>query len=180
MAISSDGPRRGISPWFFRFSQAIEARISWLTKVKRRNKLHGDLTSEIRELARSKPLVDIDQKSQALVAALVDTAQQDRTRLENALARIVKCGTIEPSTNNTVAEALRIERELGLSPQDATVYATVLAHLGKAGSGEKLFVNRNSNDFANPTIEDQLGKLECKLMTRFEAAAGYLKSTLKL
>src|SRR4029077_20107434 len=102
----------------------------------------------------------------------VDTAQQDRARLENALARIAKCGTIEPSTSDTVAEALRIERELGLSPQDATVYATVLTHLGKAGNGEKLFINRNSNDFANPTIEDQLAKLGCKLLTRFEAAAG--------
>jgi hypothetical protein len=159
---------------------AIEARMSWQGSVKRRNRLLSDVRSELRQLSRSRPLQDVNEESKAFVGSLIDSAQADRERLEATVSNILSSATLIPVTPDIVTLALSYETELGLSAQDATVYASVLQHLTSAGQEliDRLFVTTNANDFAVPNIEDELARHNCKLLTRFDAAEGYVRSRL--
>lgn len=174
MEWSSNGVITLVIPAF----SAIESRNSWQWKMKQRRDLHARLQSEIQDLSRSRTLQDLSDESGALMSALVDRAEADRTRLEQTLASIQRHGLFEPTTQQTVEEALKHEQNLGLSPQDATVYAAVLQHLKRQEARSKVFVTRNSNDFANPSIEDELEGHDCKLLRRFGDAVGYIRSRL--
>jgi hypothetical protein len=80
-------------------------------------------------------------------------------------------------------EARRQQSNRGLDPQDALVYASVLGHLGREGTagspGEQhsCFVTRYS-DFADDDVRADLEGLGCKLLFRFDAALGYVRSCL--
>lgn len=73
-----------------------------------------------------------------------------------------------------MARAYEVEQRLGLSPQDAIVYASVVEHAQSAGSSVKLFVTQNRRDFL--VVEDELASYGCKLFFTFDAAEGYVHS----
>ena len=62
----------------------------------------------------------------------------------------------------------------------AWVFAAIVAYLQTASAGPKLFITRNTKDFADPRVQEELEQFECKLLTRFEDAVGYLAATLSL
>src|SRR4051794_555474 len=82
--ISSASPDRRALPSSFPHSH-WSRRVWRQRSVKRRNRLHAEVRTELGELSRSRPLTNIAAQSQAFVAALIDTAQQDRARLERAV-----------------------------------------------------------------------------------------------
>jgi predicted nucleic acid-binding protein len=140
----------------------VEARLAWQRNAKRRNRLHAAVRTELGELSRSRPLVDIPIQSQAFVAALIDTAQQDRARLEIAVETLAGIGTVTLTPSPTLARAYEVEQRLGLSPQDALVYASVIQHIESHASRDKLFVTQNRRDFL--VVEDDLANYDCKLL----------------
>jgi predicted nucleic acid-binding protein len=154
----------------------IEARLAWQRNAKRRNRLHAAVRAELGELSRSRPLVDIPIQSQAFVAALIDTAHQDRGRLEIAIETLAGIGIVTVAPAPTLARAYEIEQRLGLSPQDALVYASVIEHVQSADSPDKLFVTQNRRDFL--VVEDDLANYDCKLLFTFDAAEGYVRSRI--
>lgn len=156
----------------------IEARMAWQNVLKRRNRLHSDVRLELAELARSRPLAGIGEQSQAFVAALVDTAQHDRSRLEAAVASLMEHAAVLSTRAQTLSAALLIEQRFGLAPQDSLVYAAIREHLSETGAGPKLFVTQNSRDFAIPTVENELASYGCRLFTRFDDAESFVASQL--
>ena len=155
----------------------VEARLAWQRSVRRRNRLHAEVRTELGELSRSRPLTNIAAQSQAFVAALIDTAQQDRARLERAIEDTSDVGTVLSTQTAVVHRAFEIEQSLGLSPQDSLVYATVLDHAKSLESEPKVFVTQNANDFRIPTVEDELAHYNCKLLVAFDTAEAYVRST---
>jgi len=154
----------------------IEARLAWQRNAKRRNRLHSAVRTELGELSRSRPLTDIPLQSQAFVAALIATAQQDRERLETAINTLARVGTVTVTPPATLARAYEVEHRIGLSPQDALVYASVVEHIQSNSSPEKLFVTQNRRDFL--VVEDELARHGCKLVFTFDAAEGYVRSKM--
>lgn len=156
----------------------LEARMAWKQNAKRRNRLHSDVRVELGELSRSRPLIDIAAQTQAFVAALLDTAEQDRGRLENAIAALLHHAFVIGLEATSIAEALAVEQRFDLSPPDAVVYAAVIDHATRSGPGPKRFVTQNANDFRVPPIQDELASRECKLLVTFDAAEAYVLSTI--
>jgi hypothetical protein len=78
----------------------------------------------------------------------------------------------------TVRLAQAMQLGYGLEPQDAIVLASVDTALSGLGAGPKVFVNKNSKDFATPLIEVQLEKHECRLITSFSSACQYIENEL--
>lgn len=152
----------------------VEARLAWQRNATRRNRLHSAVRSELGELSRSRPLTDIPLQSQAFVAALIDTAQQDRARLEAALEALAHIGAVTPVTPLTLVSAYEAEQRLGLSPQDAIIYSSVVEHVQSDTSRDHLFVTQNKRDFL--IVEDELASHGCKLLFAFDAAEGYVRS----
>lgn len=66
----------------------------------------------------------------------------------------------------------------GLSQQDALVLASVRQHLAETEPVRSCFLNRNSNDFEDPGILDDLETLGCRFFSRFGAGLGYIQATL--
>jgi predicted nucleic acid-binding protein len=155
----------------------IEARLAWQRNVKRRNRLHDDVRVELGELSRSRPLIDIGSRSQAFVAALIDTAEQDRRRLESAVHALLGQATVLPTEPSVVRQAHLTELLYDLSPQDSIVYTTVIDHARRNGE-PKVFVTQNANDFRVPQIEEELAKHGCKLLFTFDAAERYVRSEI--
>lgn len=154
----------------------IEARLAWQRNAKRRNRLHSAVRTELSELSRSRPLIDIPAQSQAFVAALIDTAQQDRGHLEFAIEVLARLGIVTPTPPPTLARAYEIEQRLGLSPQDALVYASVIEHLQTNASSDPLFVTQNRRDFL--VVTEDIAAYGCKLLFTFDAAEGYVRSRI--
>jgi hypothetical protein len=155
----------------------IEARLAWRSNVKRRNRLHSEVSTELRELSRSRPLTDIAAQSHAFVTALIDTAEQDRRRLESAVHAILGQATVLPTEPLVVRQAHLTELLYDLSPQDSIVYTTVIDH-ARRNEGPKLFVTQNANDFRVPQIEEELTIHGCKLLFAFDAAEAYVRKHL--
>jgi predicted nucleic acid-binding protein len=173
LALARDGKIRIVVPAF----ALIEARIAWQRNIKRRNRLLLEVRAELGELSRSSPLSDIASQSQAFVSALVDTADQDRRRLESALEALRQQTTVLPTEPAIVPQAYVAELGFGLSPQDAIIYVTVLDHAGRR-EGSKLFVTQNANDFRVPQIEEELSRNGCKLLVTFDAAEAYVRKEI--
>jgi len=80
-----------------------------------------------------------------------------------------------PTPLSTLARAADIEHDLGLSPQDALIYASVVEHIHSQNpSSIKLFVTQNKRDFL--IVEDELAALNCKVLFTFDSAEGYVRS----
>lgn len=155
----------------------IEARFAWQRNVRRRNRLHSDVRAELGELSRSRPLTDIASQSQAFVAALIDTAEQDRGRLESAVEDLLQQATVLPTEPKIVTNARAAEILWDLSPQDSVIFMTVLDH-AERNLGLKLFVTQNANDFRVPQIEEELTRHGCKLLFAFDVAEAYVRNEI--
>lgn len=152
----------------------VEARMAWQNIAKRRNRLHSEVRAELAELARSRPLIGIGEQSQTFITALVDTAQADRTRLENAISALAEYAMVLPIDTESIAGAFQVEGRFGFSPQDALVYASIAAHLPKVPGIAKIFVTQNARDFFIPSVEQELNSHGCKLLTNFESAEAFV------
>lgn len=62
------------------------------------------------------------------------------------------------------------------SPQDAVVYACVISHLEQERPGESYFLNRNTRDFDDPAIIEELRKHSCTWIPRFDHALERLRA----
>ena len=172
--LAADGKISLVVPAF----ALIEARLAWRSKVARRNRLHSDVRKELGELSRSRPLTDIASQSQAFVAALIDTAEQDRGRLESAVDDLLRQATVLPTESAIVTQARAAEILWDLSPQDSVVCMTVLDHAGR-NKGPKLFVTQNKNDFRVPQIEEELTRHGCKLLVAFDSAEAFVRKEIE-
>ena len=148
-------------------------------RAKDRKTLQDRLAQEIRDLSRSQPYVDIGDLSRALTVILAKSADEEKDRLDASLSRITAVAEIIALDGAILRNSVNLQTSLGLSPQDAIVFASVNADLEVSpATEEKLLITRNSKDFLTPSIEDILNRYGCKLLTRFSDGIGYIDSII--
>jgi predicted nucleic acid-binding protein len=152
---------------------AIEARMSLARRVSERKQFSVALLRQIRELARSKPHSALPDQSSGLTSALIASGEEERKRLDAALARITSPDTILPTTSAVLGRAEAAQARYELSPQDALVYASVAVHAERTPDPAACFLTRNSKDFADPEIREELARAGCKLLFSFSDGLGY-------
>jgi predicted nucleic acid-binding protein len=152
-----------------------EVRESFPRRANRRRKFHDRLKREVRELSRSKPYQQIAIQAGALTAAFIESTEAERQRLDLALSRILKSAELLPIGSATVRQAIEQERRFDLSAKDAVVLAAILEDLQTRPQGPKYFLNRNSKDFIDPSIEDELRKYECTLVPSFRGGTEQIR-----
>ena len=141
--------------------------------------LHERLSRELNELSRSKPYVEMPGEFQKITITLVQSGEEEKERLDNAVSRILDTAIVIPIEREIIKAAINFQKERNLSPQDSIVYASVLSHLSTTSTEEpKVFITKNSKDFANPDIYADLELKGCKLLTKFNRGLGYIKSRL--
>lgn len=142
---------------------------------QRRKRIKTDLDNEIRQIARTEGYTQRLRGCQDLTALLIDSADEEAKGLELVRARLLKVAEIIPLETQILAAATRYQREHDLSPQDAVVYASVLSDLDRSTPTRSCFLNRNSKDFDDPDIVEELRKKNCKLLPRFDSGYDYVQ-----
>jgi predicted nucleic acid-binding protein len=133
---------------------------------KRRSDLHRKLALEIRELGRSRAYAAVVDSIEEVSAVLLVSSKEEQARLDAVLHRQLGMAIVIPLDQEVLAYSLTIQKPLRLGPQDAIVYASVVTHASRSGH-DKIFLNRNSQDFLVPDIRESLERLGCKLLTSF-------------
>jgi hypothetical protein len=113
------------------------------------------------------------------VAQILDAGTEiERESLEQTIDRLMRICIVPVLSLEIVRLAQVMQLGYGLEPQDAIVLASIDTALNGLGTGPKVFVNKNSKDFATPLIEGQLEKHECRLITSFPDACQYIENQL--
>jgi len=151
---------------------------SWVRRSKQRAELLDKLTAEIKELARSKPYADSAQEFHEITNALRRSAGEEKRRLDDAMNRVLESALVAPIGRDTLRSAIDLQRTRNLSPQDSIVYASVLSHVKTASEEPKCFLTKNSKDFANPDVYNDLTRYDCKLLTSFKSGLGFVQARM--
>lgn len=135
---------------------------------------------ELRQLARTDTYAERLSRFDDITALLIGSADEEQRRLEDVLSRIMEVADVIPLESDTLAESLRYQKEYDFSPQDAIVYTSVVADLrsrpAKRGS---CFLNRNSKDFDDQNVVDDLANWDCRLFPRFDSGLNFVRSRLE-
>lgn len=151
---------------------------AWTRRAKQRTELRQRLTQELRELSRSQPYGEIIRESSEITTLLEKSIEEEKHRLDAALGRILGSAEVISIGAETIRVAVEAQNELGLSPQDSIVYASVLGHLQTSPPSAKCFLNKNSKDFHVSDIEEQLSRHNCRLIPSFEDGLNYIEGQL--
>ncbi len=156
----------------------LEPYEALVRRSRRRNELSIRLADETREMSRSRPYSEITERASEITSTLISSGEQEKRRLDSTVIRMLDCSEIIPIQPNTLRRALDAQTEFSLSPQDAIVYTSVIQNLESASIDPKCFLNKNSKDFLNPDIEEELRRHDCRLITHFSQGLQYLQSAL--
>lgn len=175
LELSESGTNRVAVPAF----SLAEPYETLTRRAKTRRSLQEQLATEIDELARSQPYAELTETSRTVTSVLAASAAEERQRLASVVERVVRAADIIPLSAGTVLASLEFQTSLGLSAQDAIVYASVEEHLATAPDGPRLFVTQNKKDFLTPDIQQRLNTRNCRLLTSFPAARGAVENVLR-
>jgi predicted nucleic acid-binding protein len=144
-----------------------------------RKELQQMLDAELRQLARTAPYTSRINSIQDISSLLIKSNEEERQRFLLYRERLLRTAEIVPLTTEILTAALNYEAKYDLSPQDALVYASVIHHLHQYSPAESCFLNRNSRDFDNPDIVDELSKINCKMIPRFDDGLRLIQSRIE-
>ena len=151
---------------------------AWVRRSKQRLGLHEQLITAIHELSRSKPYQESSDEFQELTDLLLRSDEEEKRRLDDTLQRMLQMVEVIPIGLSIIRAAITFQKSLELSPQDSIVYASILNHLTTASEKPRCFITKNSRDFVNPDIENDLKAYNCRLLTKFADGLGYVRSRL--
>ena len=110
---------------------------------------------------------------------LIGNADDGVRRLEDVLTKLIEVAEVIPLDASVLTASIRYQQTHDFPPQDAIVYATVISDLRRCSPEEqKCFLNRNSKDFDDQVVVDQLQAHRCKLLPRFDSGLSFILSNL--
>ncbi len=151
---------------------------TWVRRRSKRSDVQRQLAREMREIIRSETYRGIGSQSNEYASLLVRSVDEDKRRLDDTLLAVIEASELIPIDLDTVKSAIEYQKNQNLSPQDSIVYASVMGHLRSSATAPKCFLNKNSKDFLNPDIQDELKNYGCRLITRFADGLGFINANL--
>lgn len=142
----------------------------------RRKRTKFDLDIELGQLTRTDTYAKRLTDFESLTSVLIDSADEETKRLEGVRTRLLKTCEIISLDASTLTVAAQCQIEHDLSPQDAVVYASVLTHLRRSAPSESCFLNRNSKDFDDPDIVEELKRYTCTMIPSFDHGLKFVRS----
>lgn len=151
---------------------------AWGRRSKQRLELGRQLKTAIDELSRSRPYQGSSDEFQGLTDLLSRSEKEEKRQLDDTLQRMLQMVEVIPIGLSIIRAAITFQESRGLSPQDSIVYASILDHLATESENCSCFITKDSKDFANPDIENELTAHNCRLLTKFADGLGYVRSRL--
>ena len=148
-------------------------------QAKSRREIQQILDTELRQLARTASYTTRINSIQDIANLLVQSNLDESQRFVHYRDRLLKNTEVIPLTADILAEAAIYEDPYDLRSQDALVYASVISHLRHNQPTVACFLNRNSRDFDNPDIVNELSKFNCRMIPRFDHGYDFIQSQLQ-
>jgi len=118
----------------------------------------------------------LDALTQQLTTLLEERTQAQTQQLYAVATELASTASVQSLTAEVIQEAQAMALRHGLSPQDALIYASVLAGLRILPlKVPKLFISRNKADFGKTEVVAELQALNCDYLASFQAAIGRLR-----
>ena len=170
--------RRDISLFIPAYSLA-EPYETLVRRRKQRLQVKRNLDTELNQIARTATYADHLRRFDELTALLVGSADEDAKRLEKVLTDIVDVADIIPLEAQVLTDSIRYQQIHDFSPQDAIVHASIISNLRRSSSANpSCFLNRNSKDFDDQNIVDELQRHQCMLLPNFDSGLNFVRSKL--
>jgi hypothetical protein len=151
-----------------------------IRQAKNRLSLQSALNAELGQLSRTTSYASRIKSIQDIDALIMQRNEEDRNRFIQYRERLVDVGEVIALTGDILIEAASYESlPHELNPQDALIYASVISHLQHHQPQQACFLNRNSKDFDSPDIVEELNRLNCKMIRRFDHGYSFLQSQLR-
>jgi predicted nucleic acid-binding protein len=147
-------------------------------QARSRRELQQSLDAELRQLLRTASYASRIKSIQDIASLMIQSNEEERHRFTQCRDRLLKVGEIIALNTIILREAASYETNYDLTPQDALVYASVITHLHHDSPEQACFLNRNSKDFDSPDIIDELRKLGCRMIPRFDRGYSFIQSQL--
>jgi predicted nucleic acid-binding protein len=157
----------------------LEPYQTLVRRQRERKEFSRRLQGEIKLLERSALHGGMAATSQHVANTLDAGTEIERESLEGIIERLSRICTVPVLSVEIIKLGQAMQLTYGLEPQDAMVLASIDTALEGLGAGPKVFVNKNSKDFARPLVESQLEKRGCRLVTSFSSACQFIDSVLK-
>ena len=148
-------------------------------RQKRRKRLKEELDAELGQIARTATYAERLDGFRDVTALLMNIDDEESKRLEEVRARLTETAEVIPLDTSVLSASTQYQRTHRFAPQDALVYSAVLSHLERARAPRSCFLNRNSRDFDDQTVIEQLERYNCKLLPRFDSGSRFILNTLR-
>lgn len=149
-----------------------------IRQARHRRKLQQSLDLELRQLSRTTSYLKRVQRIQDFTNLIIQSIEEEQSRFIQYRERLLKIGKIITLDSEILNQAALCEDVYDLTPQDALVYASVLKHLRGNLPEKACFLNRNTKDFTNPDILNELGSFNCRMIPSFEHGCKFIQSQL--
>jgi predicted nucleic acid-binding protein len=154
----------------------VEPYETLIRRHRQRKQMKAELDSELKQLARTTTYAHRLDGFQNLTALRIDSADEEGKRFEETRSLLSRTAEIIPLDRAILETATRYQVAHDLSPQDALVYAAVLSHLTQSGAPQSCFLNKNSKDFDDPDLVEELNGYNCRLLPRFDIGYQFILS----
>jgi hypothetical protein len=145
-----------------------------------RSDLQLKLDQELKQLVRTAQYTSRINNIQDIQRLIIQSNEEEWDRFVECRRRLLEIAHVIPLTKQILEEAADCEKILDLKPPDALIYASVIAHLRDSSPTVACFLNRNSKDFDNPDIVENLRQRNCKLIARFDDGHAFIQSRTPL
>ena len=115
-----------------------------------------------------------------MTALLIKLANEEEMRLEDVRSRLMRITEVIPLDASVVSvAAMQYQQTHGFSTQDALVFSSDLSHLERVSAPQSCFLNRDSKDFDNQIVVEQLNGYDCKLLPQFDSGHDFILNALR-
>ena len=140
-----------------------------MRRQKQRKKMKEEFDRELDQISRSATHKDRLRGFRDLTALLINAADDAAKQLEGVRSRMLNAACVIPLDASVLASATQYQVAHDFSAQDALVYSSVVSHLQRDRATQNYFLNKNSKDFDDQSIVDELRGFDCRLLPRFDS-----------
>jgi len=175
LALAESGALTLIFPSF-----ALSEPFSNLTRrSNERGQAYAVMRQQIRDLARSGAHQQVAAQFLPVLGLLARVGTEQMNTLVATVDRLLGAGSPTSLDQATFRQAQLYQNAYGLSPQDAIIYAIVIADLGRQDPVEaKCFIRRDVQGFADSRIKAELRQHNCRYIGNFADGLSYIQSAL--